>query len=61
MRSAASSHSYRADHLVGVGQYHRAVAGGYEVIVWLSRRSCAPTRYREVVLTRSHEDGEIMG
>gem|GEM_PF-3952244 len=40
---------------LGSGQYHLAVAGGY-VAVWRPDRAkgYAPTRYREVVLTRSN-------
>jgi len=42
---------------LGAGQYHLAVAGGC-VSHPASVEGCAPTRYREVVLTRSNE---IMG
>jgi len=37
---------------LGSGQYHLAVAGGC-VSRPASVEGCAPTRYREVVLTRS--------
>jgi len=37
---------------VGQGQYHLAVAGGYEVEA-LGSKGFAPTRYRGVVLTLS--------
>jgi hypothetical protein len=37
----------------GYGQYHLAVAGGYEVAISIIKKGFAPTRYREVVLTVS--------
>jgi len=42
--------------LLGHSQNHLAVAGGYEVRH--SENGCAPTRYREVVLTVSNKDAE---
>jgi len=38
--------------MLGHSQNHLAVAGGYEVEA-LGSKGCAPTRYREVVLTVS--------
>ena len=41
---------------VGPGQYHLAVAGGCVACVPAVMNGCAPTRYSEVVLTRSRLD-----
>jgi hypothetical protein len=42
--------------VLGYGQYHLAVAGGYAVRLF---GSCfAPTRYREVVLTVSKHEAQ---
>jgi hypothetical protein len=41
------------DAVLGQGQNHLAVAGGYVVDALRIKKGCAPTRYREVVLTVS--------
>ena len=38
---------------LGWSQYHFAVAGGWAAKDLIVKPSCAPTRYREVVLTPS--------
>ena len=44
-------------NILGHGQNHLAVAGGYEVKAL--RKGCAPSRYREVVLTVSKSESDF--
>ncbi len=44
---------FKVRTVLGQGQYHLAVAGGYVVDTLGSKAAHAPTRYREVVLTLS--------
>src|SRR5215207_6814298 len=48
--SLASAYKHLAPPLVGLGQYHLAVAGGcvafWPAVMWSIPHGCAPTRYR---------------
>jgi len=44
-------------NVLGYSQNHLAVAGGYAVGT-VGYKGCAPTRYREVVLTVSKKKGQ---